>query len=416
MPGCSDTFYSCKKNHADSRGFSLVELIVVMGIFLTVMMITSSAFKLIANSTSQQSKSAETQIEGIVGLEVLRADLQQAGFGLPWSFQGALTTYLESGMDNTSPQSAPPFWPSGSSPSTFNDSTATAKEPRAILSANTNFNIDAGNGSKYIVIKSTAVATNDTAKRWTTVSYAGGLRTSRTWGDSSRDFAAGDRVVVVKNNLNSTPVSRQLKVRPDGSYSATMASPLFTNYTTLMTNHVDGDTYQVYGVAPGDLGMPFNRADYYIRTPATNMPQGCAPHTGVLYKANITHTTTTPGGVYAPIIPLVDCVADMQIVYGLDGNGAGSVTQYLESPANTTNPSASDIRSQLKEIRVYILAQDGKKDSTFSYPSPQVDVGESLLGVFRGRHFDLNALIGIDYKNYRWKVYTIVVRPLNLVQ
>ena len=66
---------------ADERGFSLAELVVVMAIFLTVMLITANTFKTIANQTSQQSKSLETQIEGIVGLEVLRADLEWQASG-----------------------------------------------------------------------------------------------------------------------------------------------------------------------------------------------------------------------------------------------------------------------------------------------------------------------------------------------
>ncbi|HZV82821.1 MAG TPA: prepilin-type N-terminal cleavage/methylation domain-containing protein, partial [Geobacteraceae bacterium] len=77
------------------QGFSLTELIVVMAIFLTIMLITSSTFKTIVNQSSQQSKSIETQIEGIVGLEVLRSDMEQAGFGLPWSFQNT-PVYAES--------------------------------------------------------------------------------------------------------------------------------------------------------------------------------------------------------------------------------------------------------------------------------------------------------------------------------
>ena len=64
------------------EGYTLTELIVVMAIFLTIMLITSNSFKTIVNQSSQQSKSAETQIGGIVGLEMLRADLEQAGFGL----------------------------------------------------------------------------------------------------------------------------------------------------------------------------------------------------------------------------------------------------------------------------------------------------------------------------------------------
>src|SRR6185369_2302242 len=304
MSGCSDKIPGCDVKYAGSRGFSLVELIVVMAIFLTVMLITSSAFKLIANSSSQQSKMAETQIEGIVGLEVLRADLQQAGFGLPWTFQGTLTTYVESVMGSNMPQTG--YWAvSGGDPSTnFND--APTGVPRPILSANTDFNIDSGNGAKYIVIKATTAATNNAARKWTNVSYAGGLRTSNPWGDASRDFVASDRVIVVKNNLNSTPVSRQLMVNSGNYYAA--STPL-TNYTTLMTSHRDGDTYQVYGVSSGNLRMPFNRADYYVMKP-TDMPLSCAPKTGVLYKSNIAQST----GGYDPIIPLLDCVADMQIV------------------------------------------------------------------------------------------------------
>ena len=407
MSGCADITLGRGEMSPGSRGFSLVELIVVMGIFLTVMLISSAAFKIIANSSSQQSKSVETQIEGIVGLEVLRADLQQAGFGLPWTFQNPITStsYVESVMGSNMPQAG--FWPAGDPSTNFND--APAGIPRAILSSNTNFNIDAANnGSKYIVIKSTTAATNDTSKKWTNVSFVAGVKGVKTWGDPSRDFAAGDRVIVVKNNLITTPPSRQLMVTPTGNYFAP-----FSNYsTTLMTNHLDGDTYQIYGVGTGNLQMPFNRADYYIMTPATNMPQGCAPHTGVLYKVNISHSS----GGQAPLggIPLLDCVADMQIVYGLDTMNSGSVNFHT-----VTAPATADLqRAQIKELRVYILAQDGKQDTSFKYPSQTVDVGESFDGgaTITGKRFDLLALIGTGWQNYRWKVYTIVVRPLNLIQ
>jgi hypothetical protein len=388
-------------------GFSLTELVVVMGIFMTIMLITSNTFKIIANQASQQSKSVETQIEGIVGLEVLRADLTQAGFGLCETFQNTPASYNEANMDSNMPTN---FWTGTDSPQTFNDP---PDAPRAIQSRETTFNEADGHGSKYIVIKSTAVATNNASKKWTNVSYASGMRTTREWHDTSRDFAASDRVIVVKNNLVTTPASRQLMVRPataatnPGSYSTT-----FDNYTTLIQPHVDGDTFQIYGVSSGNLRMPFNRADYFIMKPTTNMPAGCAPKTGVLYKYNISHST----GGFDPKIPLLDCVADMQIVYGLDGSASGSINQYLDAPANTLSKTAADIRAQLKEIRVYILAQDGQKDLTYTYPSEKVKVGETLNGVFRGREFDLKNIIITDWDHYRWKVYTIVVRPQNLIQ
>ena len=378
----------------NKRGFTLTELIVVMGIFLTIMLITASAFKTIVNNSSQQSKSVETQIGGIVGLEIFRADLAQAGFGLPWAFRSTPSTaaYLEA------------------SDPTYND--ATGDPPRAILSGSNNSLFVSYPGSSYIVIKSAAVAANETSKKWTNVSFAEGVKKITTWGDPRKDLATNDRVIVVKNSLNTTPTTRQLMVSngtdslglsPVGSFYTT-----FGNYSALTLPHLDGDTFQVYGIGTGSIRMPFNRADYFISNDsATDIPVFCAPNTGVLYKATINHSDGNRNRM-----PLLDCVADMQIVYGLDSNGDGIINQYLDAPANTTPPSAADIRSQLKEIRVYILAQDGKKDITFSYPNPSIDVGETLLGGFWGRQY----AIGSAYKNYRWKVYTIVVRPKNLIQ
>lgn len=399
--------YCCKTVQAggfaaDERGFSLTELIVVMGIFLTVMMITSSSFKTIVNSSSQQTKSIETQIEGAIGLETLRADLEQAGFGLPWTFQTALS-YTESDTGDDRPSSG--YWISGNASSNFND--ATGGIPRPIQSANTKFNLDSGEGAKYIVIKSTTVATNDASKKWTNVSYPGGVKSVASWGDAARDFAALDKVMVIKNNLNTNPITRQLMVSGGSFYTP------FNSYSTLIRSPQEGDTYQVYGIAPSTITprMPFNRADYYVSTP-TKMPQGCAPSTGVLYKSNITHS----GGGYDPTIPLLDCVADMQIVYGLDTDGAGRVNLHSATPPAT----ADEQRSQLREIRVYILAQDGKKDIMYNYSSVHssstVRTGETINGIPVGRSFPLGSRIGSDYKHYRWKIYTIVVRPKNLIQ
>ena len=396
MSGYADKASSLNGPSLDRRGFSLTELIVVMGIFLTIMLITSSAFKLIANNTSQQSKSLETQIGGIVGLEALRADLEQAGFGLPWEFRDAplASAYLEASV------------------ATYND--APGDPPRAITSGLNNTLFGSYTGSKYIVIKSSVVAANESSKKWTTVAFAEGAKKITVWGDPHRDFAASEKVIVVKNNLNKTPTTRQLMVA-NGTDSAVLSTgtyyTTFNNFSTLTLPHLDGDTFQVYGIASAAttaLRMPFNRADYFIsNTPATDIPSFCAPNAGVLYKATINHADGSKNKM-----PLVDCVADLQIVYGLDTDGGGRVNQYLDTPA--VDPSlAANIRSQLREIRVYILAQDGKKDRTFSYPNTSIKVGEDLLGGgFMGREYPIGSAI----KNYRWKVYTIVVRPKNLIQ
>lgn len=391
------------------RGFTLTELIIVMVIFLVVIMITSVAFKTVINSSSQQSKSVETQIEGIVGLEVLRSDLEQAGFGLPWTFQTAVTYEEATASQSVLPAS---FWPTGVSPVSFNDAGAPDNAPRAILSGTTTFNKNAANiGSSYLVIKSILAAANDTSKKWTTVSFDKDnvKLPPRWWGAADRDFTSAERVIVVKDSLMTTPPTRQLMAS-----AGTVFSAPFGYYSTLTIPHLNGDTFEIYGVSPGNnpptlLRMPFNRADYYVNRP-DSMPAGCAPSTGILYKSTVSHSD----GDLVVGMPLLDCVADMQVVYGLDTSGAGFVNDHRTTPLST----AAEIRDQLKEIRVYILAQEGRKDLSYSYPSTTVDVGESFDGgtTVMGRRFNLQTHIGTDYKYYRWKVYTIVVRPKNLIQ
>jgi hypothetical protein len=152
--------------------------------------------------------------------------------------------------------------------------------------------------------------------------------------------------------------------------------------------------------------MPFNRADYFITTvdsDGTNItPQRCASNTGVLVKAVVSHND----GNFDDFMPLLDCVADMQVVYRLDTNGDGTID-------NTTNDisvglTAQQIRDQVEEVRVYILGHEGQRDPNYTYPNNSITVGEFGLG----NNFDLTGIA--NYQNYRWKIYTIVVNPNNL--
>ncbi len=278
-------------------------------------------------------------------------------------------------------------------------------------SGNTTFNLKDGVGSQYLVIKSLTVAGSNSGvqKKWLSVSYdETNTKKAPLWNDPSniRNFSDTDRVIVLRNTFSNNVPSRQLQVNEGtGAYSTT-----FSHYTSLTVPHSSGDMFQVYGVdASTDLRMPFNRADYYVRQPTT-MPPACAPNTGVLYKAVLKQAAN--GGFSE--IPLLDCVADMQVVYGIGPSGSSDITFH-----DTTLPgtgTAQDIRQQLKEIRVYVLAHAGRKDTGYSYPNTTIDVGERFAGALKGRSFDLEHQIGGDWRNYRWKVYPIVVRPQNLIQ
>jgi hypothetical protein len=194
--------------------------------------------------------------------------------------------------------------------------------------------------------------------------------------------------------------------------------------------------------------MPFNRTDYFISLPAnsegdpepTRVPDVCAkdasgkpnPAVGILYKTTVNHSNGR-----LTYIPLLDCVADLQVVLGWDMDGNGALDSYTNADGSTCsglcppsqqvpalanqvqdalaklNNSSSaifpNIRNNLKMVKVYILAQNGRGDPDYVSPSPIIvgDPGETALT----RSYDLASK---NLLNYRWKLYRIVVRPKNL--
>ena len=388
------------------NGFTLPELIVVMGIFMTVIIITATAFKTILSQSGKQLKSAETQIEGIVGLDLFRSDLQHAGYGLPKGFFDSRWLFQSGGVNPViSYDECAAGAVHGADPTALND--AKTGVPRGIASLN-----DAGlNGSDHLAVKSMVSGVNDTAKKWTYLSYSSGSGVVKRW-NSAVDLVEKDRVVVIRSSFKDGINYKQLVV--NGSTFFTSFPPVGSLFLDKFSPPNSTDTFLVYGVDPDtDLRMPFNRADYFIKITTGQVPATCAPHTGVLYKATVNQS----GGGYT-YIPLLDCVANLQIVYSLDTDGNGLIDQHYDAsfgtpsaPGAWTAPQMLDLLwNQLREIRVYVLAQDGRRDPGYSYPTQVVTVGEFGMG----RDVDLKAIIGAEWMRYHWKIYTIVVQPKSL--
>jgi hypothetical protein len=325
-------------------------------------------------------------MERIVGLEMLRTDIGSAGLGLPWSFRSTIN-YSEAVSASLCGGSSG----IGIDPSSYND--APSGVPRAILSGN---NL-CMNGSDYLIIKGTAVTTNSSSQNWSYISY--GSTAPRTWG--SNDISNGDNVIVIEPQQSSTNI-RQL-VMNGSTFSTTYSSNAFSSNFAPFN---PGEVYLIYDVDPvNSLRMPFNRSDYYITTSHSLVPTYCAPNTGVLVKATVSQAD---GTIKNNKLPLLDCVADMQVVYMLDTNGAGVINGESDDISGFT---ADQIRNQVAEVRLYILSHEGKMDTSFTYPSSTVTVGEFGLGSMD----NLSSLIGAGWQNYRWKVSTIVVKPENLL-
>ena len=389
-------------------GFSMVELLITMMVFVITIAAASSIFVPMLTQFKQQSKVAESQVERIVGLDIFRRDIEQAGFGLPWIIPAGVN-YQEIVVESKTPwvdrdyNDGPP-----NNPTRGDELAGDSNPPGAIRSGN---NVGLNN-SDVLVVKATSVAANDAATKWTYImGVVGGGNVVNVWGSPVDDLNNGERVIVLIPLRGEE--NQRILVNSGGSFSVQFNDAAFPAAYAPSTER---DVYLVYGVDPDtNLRMPFNRADYYVRRPAGagEMPPRCAGNTGVLYKGVVNQAD----GLLTEM-RLVECVADMQVLYGwdVDEDGdfepwiGGSIDAYLE---NINDRESFEVREQLKEVRVYILAHEGQKDAGYNFSGFTGGGTNVLVGEFGlGSNFDLSVIP--DFQEYRWKVYTLVVKPANL--
>jgi hypothetical protein len=276
---------------------------------------------------------------------------------------------------------------------------------------------------------------NGAAKKWAYVNYsttAAGVNNSyiKQWG-SSDDFNTNDRVITVSSTFTPTGTESKVLAMAGSAFSYPVpANPPAHQYPTNSAYRpADGtQLFTVYGVDQTDLRMPYNRADYYLRRPSSSepvkIPQACDPGTGILFKGAVNQAD----GSFSEY-PLLNCVGDIQVEFELDTRNDGNITYSsvlttVDSVSGALRPmTADEIRSQLKIIRVYILAHEGKKDPSYSYPGNAIHVGDPSRQASSGRTWNgstscsancMQTDFGPDWRNYRWKVYTLLVRPKNL--
>lgn len=424
--GYSETMNTFNKN----SGFTLVEVVVAMALFILVISITGTSFSIILGQTSRLQRSEESNIEGIIGLEMFRHDLQQAGFGLftevpPTDYSEAAVSPAQAFNDSggTSPNFHVPR------PVAFGDNLLTA-DIGDVAEGSKYYNIL--NGTDYLAIKATTVGTSKTAQRWSYLKFSGTTITPNIWPSGAENFKTDDYMVLLRRVFSNPP---RISIERDttGDYYFKHGSATFAHYSSQ-----GSAVFTMYGIYNGGSvpRIPFNRSDYFVARPkeAARVPPVCAPNTGVLYK-----TTVNQADGKLTYMPIVDCVADMQVVLGWDINldgmvdtwsnadgtavsGTGStsdVSGALSQANNDINSQSTlNIRNCLKMVKVYLIVQDGKKDTSYASPDevPIGDSGEkSLIRASGGSNASQAVFLpSANMKNYRWKEYRIIVRPRNL--
>jgi prepilin-type N-terminal cleavage/methylation domain-containing protein len=363
-------------------GFTLLELLISMAILGFVLAGITQTFTGALTQYRQQTRIAETNIEGIIGLGLFKRDIENAGYGLPWK-PDVMPSYSEA-----------------TGGAVYND--APTGPPKAFAVGNNVGWQPNPYKSDELVVRATNVARNDAAEKWT---YIDSDNEPKVWGNAAEDLEGTDHVIIITPGA-SDGTGRTLVT------SSTGTDQWRTTYNGRST-YVPGGTgfYNfVYGITASEtlatLRMPFNRADYYLPDPTTlsTLPPRCAPNTTTLQKAVISQSN----GSRSDTLSLLDCVANMQVIFVLDRDGDGIASDLAETLTDPlgTALSAEQIRDQVKEVRVYILAHEGQKDTSYTHPVSTITVGESGLG----------ADVGVSaYLNYRWKLYILAVKPMNLL-
>lgn len=379
------------------KGFSLIELLIVMTLMIIVLAITMGSFTTLLSSLKGESKVAETEVEKIVGLEILRQDIENAGYGLPWNIDTGNWNDISNSYKEADSQAV---CSTTNNINNYNDASNNA--PRAIVNGD---NV-CDDGSDYLVIKSTVVRNHTEAQKWTYLWNNGSTTIINSWGTTEENMGNNTKVIAVnpKQNVNDMVLV---------TYNQTFYSQLSNVLTAYSLK--PSELFLLFGIGEdATLRMPFNRADYYISK--SNVPGRCAEGTGVLMKAILSHSN----GMLSDLSPLLDCIADFQMVFGVDitPDPDGRLDCYTNDLTTVGVNDAKNTRDRVKEVRVYILAHEGQMDRNYKYGSNIVRVGDdSGLSVcggagILGRDFDLTGIT--NYDHYRWKVYTLVILPDNL--
>jgi len=390
-------------------GFTLIELVIVTAVFIIVIIIASDSFNRILTNSNILTRRLESNIEGIVGLVMFRHDLNQARFGLPWGYTNAIS-YTEA---------------SGTEASKYND--AASGLPRAFLAGDNVAATDASQPDKtdYLVLKGTSLSRDNASQKWTYVNYSSsGSSKPKIW--SSGNLKDGDKVTVIRRAFSESGFVNQLVVLTSGSGVNTFSTSFSSNGLGAGSGFepvLQQETHYLYGIDSASISRPFNRTDYYVRRPV-GIPGMCADRTGVLYKANLNQSDDT-----FTEIPIMDCVADMQVVFGWDMNEDGVIDTVSNADGSTVSSSAGYnsanvkdetiinaelIRNRLKLVKVYLLVQDGRPDPNYKN-TKDIIVGNKELGEESvTKKYTVTDIDANKWSHYRWKVYRIVVDPKNL--
>ncbi|GEM_PF-1790748 len=150
---------------------------------------------------------------------------------------------------------------------------------------------------------------------------------------------------------------------------------------------------------------------WYLYTPST-LPKQCVEGTKVLYR-----TLRYTSG-YKSYTPVLNCVADWDIWFGLDTDGDGKVDTYInEIPDDNLVNNNFDLHNELKLMKIYLLVQgsysaDPKYDYDKDRPDELTNSTTLIVDTLKdadGEEHQVVLKLPPNYHHYRWIIYRMTI-------
>jgi prepilin-type N-terminal cleavage/methylation domain-containing protein len=347
------------------KGVTLTELLVVLAIFSIVIAGVYAVYVTQVKHTTREHRVAESEMELDIIKNFMERDIAMAGYGLADDY----------------------------SPCTF--------APTAVSATDGNPDI--------LTLMGTALGSlSRGAQSWSYITSDDiSPPTFKTWGDAREDIQGGDRIIYIEPNTKSLLTSGGC---PDPTAWRFTYTPPPSSPTTVRGNLV----YGLYNYSAGitEATQPYYAVRYYIGSGTS--PSTCAGGTNSLLRAE-SRTSAAPSSGD----PVLDCVRDLQVAFGLDTNDDGDIDCWDNGGTRTaTYTDIRDFRKRLKQVRVYMLVQIGRRDPDREVYTAGVDdtfrVGDASLVACDGGTVGWDVTLTAEQRWYRWRVVSLSITPRNL--
>jgi prepilin-type N-terminal cleavage/methylation domain-containing protein len=363
---------------ANIRGTTLTELLITLAIFSVVMTGIYSLYTMHVHHATREYKLAQSEIEMVIASNIIERDIMMAGYGLADDYGGLLFTPEPLSLGATD----------SIAPGSTNNPLG-GKYPTTGLA-----------GTDALYMMGTALGIYSRASQGWTYLRSRSPAEFQVWDDFREDVQANDRVIYIEPNTKT--------MLADGAAWRF----IYPSIPNLSGN--EGRGAILYGLSRppqgsgSEIPRPYYVVQYRLGGAAADMPKTCARGTRSLQRVEMTNGESTE--------PLLACVRDIQVAFGIDVSSPGDGTIDLWDNGGVISASYDyrQIKDRLKQVRLYILVQNGNRDPDYLFANTEnranperIRVGDTDLGT--GRDISLTA----EQRKYRWRLIPLTVTPRN---